>query len=365
MPTVEFNQYIRILKKWGCQLLQSLHAHGVIIAIIVLYAAASVIIAHHFAVSDKTSITLYSNNLKIMGASYLLCFFCGHALYVTFWVRPEKLFKYYYNDVRQNYLTSQRVMIALPILFFLPIYFSAFTSFKTILPDLNPYSWDQVFVEWDRFVHGGTLPWQWLQPTFGRPLITSIINFFYHLWLFVMYGILYWQIFSLKKPVLRMRFFLSFILIWIILGTIGAISLSSAGPCYYGRITGQADPFKPLMDYLYAAQDFFPVRALHVQEMLWETYENKGIGFGSGITAMPSMHVSTTTLFALFGWHYNRKLGWALTIFAALILLGSVHLGWHYAIDGYIAILGTWLIWITAGKLMDRYPSLFKQQLHH
>ena len=64
---------------------------------------------------------------------------------------------------------------------------------------------------------------------------------------------------------------------------------------------------------------------------------------------MPSMHVSVAFLFALFGWHVSRWLGIVATIYCVVILLGSVHLGYHYAVDGYVAIVATFIIWITAG----------------
>jgi hypothetical protein len=41
-------------------------------------------------------------------------------------------------------------------------------------------------------------------------------------------------------------------------------------------------------------------------------------------------------------------------VLAAVILVGSVHLGWHYAIDGYAAIVGTLVIWCGVGKMIRR-----------
>ena len=50
----------------------------------------------------------------------------------------------------------------------------------------------------------------------------------------------------------------------------------------------------------------------------------------------------------------GRTLGIAFTTFAGFIVIGSVHLGWHYAIDDYAAIIGTWLIWWAVGRLLNR-----------
>ncbi|AZI35430.1 hypothetical protein NT2_09_00850 [Caenibius tardaugens NBRC 16725] len=37
-------------------------------------------------------------------------------------------------------------------------------------------------------------------------------------------------------------------------------------------------------------------------------------------------------------------------LFFAIILIGSVHLAYHYAVDGYAAIIATAIIWIVAGR---------------
>ena len=71
---------------------------------------------------------------------------------------------------------------------------------------------------------------------------------------------------------------------------------------------------------------------------------------GAGIAAMPSMHVAGALLFALAGWRESRALGLLLTGYAVLILVGSVHLAWHYAVDGYVAALVTAFLWWAVGR---------------
>ena len=48
---------------------------------------------------------------------------------------------------------------------------------------------------------------------------------------------------------------------------------------------------------------------------------------------------------------------WAGRSFAAIILVATVHLGWHYAIDGYAGILSAWLLWWACGRLV-RWPIM-------
>jgi hypothetical protein len=44
-------------------------------------------------------------------------------------------------------------------------------------------------------------------------------------------------------------------------------------------------------------------------------------------------------------------------VFAAAIMIGSVHLGWHYAIDGYVGGLVATALWYATGRAISRYGS--------
>ncbi|MGF1608985.1 MAG: phosphatase PAP2 family protein [Kiloniellales bacterium] len=131
-----------------------------------------------------------------------------------------------------------------------------------------------------------------------------------------------------------------------------ALVLSSAGPCFYDLITGTKGPYGELMAYLQVANQQFRNWSLEAQSYLWQGYLGGNVEAGGGISAMPSLHVAVEVLQALLGWQIGRKLGLLLTVYAAVVLLGSVHFGWHYAVDGYLSIALTAAVWFGSGRLL-------------
>jgi hypothetical protein len=223
----------------------------------------------------------------------------------------------------------------------------AFTVVKDNIAVIHPFAWDKTFVHWDRLLGGGMEPWQILQPLLGYPAITVVLNFAYHLWFFLMFGALLWQAFSPQTTVLRMQFMLSFCFAWFFVGSILALIFSSAGPCFYDRLFPDHPLFATQMAYLNSIGPKF-IWSLAVQNDLWNSYIT-GSGEITGISAMPSMHVTVATLLALLGWRKSTGLGIAFSAFATMILLGSVHLAWHYAIDGLAGALLALVCWWAGG----------------
>jgi len=331
----------------------SIRHHRVYLFLILGYGLAMIVAGALSGGSAVINLQIFSEPLLVLTAVPAIVTVLGHAIWVMVVVRPEgALAPAIVSDFRDRFLTARRLADFLVVAGTGPLFFSIFGSFKQMVPYLNPFSWDATLMSWDRALHGGQHAWLLLQPWLATPWLTSAINVVYNIWIIILFGIFLWQAWSTRRPALRMQFLLSFVLCWIVVGTVLATVFSSAGPVFYGRVTGLDDPYAPLMRYLYTARESFPVWSLAVQEMLWNAYANRHMVVGGGISAMPSMHVAIAVLFALLGWRIGRRAGIALTLFALIIQIGSVHLGWHYAIDGYVAAVTTMAIWFAVGRAL-------------
>jgi membrane-associated phospholipid phosphatase len=117
-------------------------------------------------------------------------------------------------------------------------------------------------------------------------------------------------------------------------------------------LVGKPGPYEPQAAFL---SHFRRLHATRIQESIWQWLQTHTyVPFGS-ISAMPSMHVAVTTLVALGCWERSRWLGVMAWCYVAAIMVGSVQLNWHYAMDGYVALLGTLLTWWLSGTLVQRF----------
>lgn len=229
-----------------------------------------------------------------------------------------------------------------------------FSTVKSAIPALNPFSWDEYFMLMDRDIFFGVDPWILLKDVLGEPHVTSAISLLYsNLWMIVVASVVTYS-FVAGDDYRRVQFTLSCVLTWIVSGNILAIAFSSAGPCYYGFFVDGVDPYARLMEYLAEVDaQTGAVVSLQVQELLWTIFVDSE-GQVSGISAMPSLHIMFCLLVAFYVYDINRVLGLFLYFYAIIVCIGSVYLGWHYAVDGIAAIVLAVATWFASGWVLRR-----------
>ncbi|QNM83616.1 phosphatase PAP2 family protein [Sphingomonas sabuli] len=230
----------------------------------------------------------------------------------------------------------------------------AFGAMKMLLPLYREFDWDGAFARADRMLLGGVAPWEITHGIFATTAATRVLDAIYTLWVPLLFFAVI--VAACSSPVKRARFLLSFGAAWLILGVAGAYGLASAGPCYALSIgaDGGAD-FQPLMDRLRGAgSGASPLNAVMWQSTLWNAHVTENYGFAMGISAMPSMHNAITMLYALALWNGRPLYRYGTALYALIILVASVHLGWHYLVDGLVAWAGMAAIWWAAGAYLRR-----------
>jgi hypothetical protein len=248
------------------------------------------------------------------------------------------------------FFTDQvKLQQGIPMFAAMLLFMFAFTLFKAKITAFVPFQWDATFDALDKQIHFGTRPWEWLHPIFGNVFGTFILNLNYNIWFVVMN--LFWVHFAFyaKPGEQRTRFFLTYMLCWMVGGSVMATLFSSAGPCYFALIGNDPQAYAGALAHMKSVNAIVPVWALDAQDMLWTEMKN-GSAFG-GISAMPSMHNATSLLFVMMTWKGPRLLRNLMIAHAAMILLGSVHLAWHYAVDAYAAYALLILVWFATKPL--------------
>lgn len=235
--------------------------------------------------------------------------------------------------------SAARLVAGIVLMQFLLAFQIAFTSAKNAMPVLQGgFPHDKWQADFDQWLHFGADPVASLHSYFGSPTVTWLLEQNYSkIWFIVTFGCLFIFCVGEQARARRTHHVLLFVASWVLVGNVFAHLFLSAGPIFYGNVTGDHSRFASIAQHVFdnGSEGSFTQM---VQAYLWQMYASGSTAFGTGISAFPSVHVAATTVVCLTAWRKSRFWGCASAAYLALILFSSVYLGWHYAIDGYFAI---------------------------
>lgn len=328
---------------------QILRRHVLLVALVAVYGAIAWWLTsfHQINISDdKAGILVRSFATKVPQMIFLVLF--GRLLYLTYVLRVEDRIGTLKQEALAFLTDRERMASGLIAVVVMSASLVAFAQIKNLIPELKPFSWDVTFMELDRLLHFGVLPHEYLHAVFGGDYSISLFTGLYNIWLFLMYFSLVVACFLRPDSAVRMQFLIAFVLTWAIGGNLFAVIFSSAGPVYYALL-GLGDAYAGLMARLDQHAATGALSVVETQALLWTVHIHpNGL---NAISAFPSMHVASTTLMTIFAFSFSRRAGILASIFLVSIMLGSVLLAWHYAVDGYVGAVIAAASWVVAGWL--------------
>lgn len=301
----------------------------------------------------------FFNSLKLLGAVVLL----------TIVSLP---LRYWHAKQTNAYPYSRNIMTRVAERFFTPAF--AFRSYRRIwvifgaiflflhLKHLilwwHPVNMDKSFWDLDRTLHFGVQPNIWAMQTFGLwPGFAVAVDWLYFHYFQYMLIVSLLFLLEIKTKQLSDQYFFAFALLWFIGGLL-YLAFPADGPCY--AILGAMVVPPEHQHHVFAFPVTSDIPASYVQifqeakiwyakiyqERLWLDRQaflegTQGPGVFYGIQAMPSLHVATVVLLAVYLFRLSVLAGIIGAVYAGIVFFGSVFLQWHYAVDGYAgALLG-------------------------
>jgi hypothetical protein len=200
-----------------------------------------------------------------------------------------------------------RLVSVLAVLVAFAVSFSLINWTKAMIP---AFTADAMLADLDARLFG-TDPWR----LFDIPALRWTMAKSYAFWFPVIYGFMVWAAFSRKTLAILSMFTIAAI------DTVAHFALPSAGPIFWSRL-GMGDRFADLENG--------PSTYTFFSDLLWHHYESGTVAAGTGISAMPSMHVALSAWLVLS----FPKVRLLTVPFLMIVFAASVASGWHYFTDG-------------------------------
>jgi membrane-associated phospholipid phosphatase len=337
-----------------------LRSHLLLAGLIAIYVAIATTLSRNFDLPVETGkVGVIALHFAKMVPQMVFLVLFWRLLHLSYVEKASDRIGALRADIRGFFSDRDRMTGGLIASALMVLVLMSFAQLKSLIPMIQPFAWDVDFAELDRVLHFGTDPYRIVHAVLGWNLSISFFTGMYNIWLFMAYFTLFGTCFMHPKRPARLQFLIAFLLVWAVGGNLLATVFSSAGPVYYAKL-GLGDTFAPLFDTLQAHAATGMISVIETQDLLWRFYTASNSI--NAISAFPSMHVASTTLMALLGFQIARWIGISLTIFAAIIMVGSVLLGWHYAVDGYVGALLAVVGWKLSGWLIRSPIGPFRGQ---
>lgn len=275
--------------------------------------------------------------------TYLLLASAGLALAVAL----RRMFRSGPIEVRLQALAAGTFLVAIGASVFLPL--------KYAIPSEIPFWLDQTLARGEQAAFGDH-PWRLLDRFLGWA--TKPMDLLYGGWLPTQLLVMFSVILSRPTPA-KSRALIAYGLAWFLLGAIGAVLFSSAGPLFYDRAFGGSE-FAPLAATLRSRGAWI---AIAESDRMWASFGQDQPGLVAGVSAMPSIHVAISFWIVLTARSMLPRLTWLAIAYFIVIWIGSVQLGWHYTSDGLLGALGMWAVWWLARPPIAKFRLQPRHQL--
>jgi hypothetical protein len=248
-------------------------------------------------------------------------------------------------------LANRIPLMILPALI-LPIFLIGYTASKCAIQFIVGYSWDLFFADADRFIFGDDV-WHLTREYLGNSQ-SQVWEWFYT----VGWGGVFFVTANAVALFASRRFvgiyFTAMLAMWLIGGCILAYSFSAAGPVFAGLFHPElAHRFSLMHQALGASLGSGPIG--FTQRYLASIVGVHVAVKGGGISAMPSMHLASTSIYVLAA-RRTRFLVPAL-LFWLVIFIASGYFGYHYWVDGIAAAVLAVGIWRVSEAIFSTDPS--------
>lgn len=324
----------RLRRGWLASLTKAADVPQKLLALCVVYIAGAALV---WPSTYFVMVQIYLLKLAVLGSLSFLAVMIPAAVIIS----PKGPVRFVVTSIRSNGLRASFVVT----MFMLSL--AAFTTYKVNIPNIIPFYFDKALADLGELLHGQA-PWR-LVHAFDSDILAMAVSATYSvIWFFEWFGLVFLAALSANQLV-HLRYLTALALVTLVVGTVLATLFSSVGPIFYDEFLG-GERYAELLEVL--KQRPYNEHVLSYSNYLLTAYKADRTALGSGISAMPSMHVAIATLNAFYLARLSRWLGLAGWAFAIFILFGSIYTGWHYAADGYISMLVVAVIWrLTAGIL--------------